>query len=253
MRMFEQDVLRKHDWLIPAGLLALSVIPMVAGAMRLIQLGSGATVTLESARFVAAPMPVVLHLLSAAIFCVLGAFQFLPSFRHRNPNWHCIAGRILVPCGLVAAFSGLWMTQFYPTGFEAPARFDGPSLYVIRLLAGSAMALFLSLGVAAVLRGDFARHQAWMMRAYALGLGAGTQVFTHLPWFLFPTMQGELARTLCMGAGWAINLAVAEWIILRGSTRRLQNGLVHVNGIPVIASSDRHPLNLSMEMSPLSH
>ena len=54
-----------------------------------------------------------------------------------------------------------------------------------------------------------------MMRGYALGLGAGTQVFTHLPWFLFPTIQGELARTLFMGAGWVINLAVAERFISR--------------------------------------
>lgn len=54
-----------------------------------------------------------------------------------------------------------------------------------------------------------------MMRSYALGLGAGTQVFTHIPWLLFPSIQGELARTLCMAAGWGINLAVAEWLISR--------------------------------------
>ena len=47
------------------------------------------------------------------------------------------------------------------------------------------------------------------MRRYALGMGAGTQVLTHIPWFVFPGLHGELARTLCMGAGWAINLAVA--------------------------------------------
>ena len=49
-----------------------------------------------------------------------------------------------------------------------------------------------------------------MMRGYALGLGAGTQALTHLPWCLFPAIQGELSRALCMAAGWAINLAVAE-------------------------------------------
>ena len=37
----------------------------------------------------------------------------------------------------------------------------------------------------------------------------------HLPYFLFPGMQGELARTLCMAAGWAINITVVEWILLR--------------------------------------
>ena len=105
------------------------------------------------------------------------------------------------------------MTQFYPTGGEPPASFDGPILYGIRLLVGLAMALFICLGFVAVRRRDIQQHRAWMMRAYALGLGAGTQVLTHLPWFLFPSIQGELARTLFMGAGWAINVAVAEWLI----------------------------------------
>jgi Predicted membrane protein (DUF2306) len=121
----------------------------------------------------------------------------------------------LVPCGLVVALTGLWMTQFYPVGGHPPASFDGPFLYVIRLVVGLAMVLSICLGFAAILRRDIAQHRAWMMRAYALGLGAGTQVLTHLPWFLLPSIQGELARTLCMGAGWAINLAVVEWILLR--------------------------------------
>ena len=45
-----------------------------------------------------------------------------------------------------------------------------------------------------------------MMRGYSLGLGAGTQVLTHLPWFLFPSIQGELTRALFMGARWASTL-----------------------------------------------
>lgn len=200
----------KAGWLIPAGLTALSFIPVAAGAFRIVQLGGGAEITPDNARFFAAPLPVVLHIISTVIYCVLGAFQFSPSFRRRKPNWHRAAGRILVPCGLVVALSGLWMTQFYPS-----VNFDGAFVYVIRLLVGSAMALFLCLGFAAVRRRNIPRHRAWMMRGYALGLGAGTQVLTHLPWYLFPSIHGELARTLLMGAGWAINLAVVEWLISR--------------------------------------
>ena len=77
------------------------------------------------------------------------------------------------------------------------------------------MSLFICLGFAAVRRRNIAHHRAWIMRGYALGIGAGTQVLTHLPWFLFPSIQGELARTLFMGAGWVINLAAVEWIFLR--------------------------------------
>ncbi len=152
----------------------------------------------------------MLHIISVSFYCVLGAFQFAPGFRRRKPKWHRAVGRILVPCGLVAALSGLWMTQFYP-----PVDSDGPILYGIRLLVGSAMVLFICLGFAAIRRRDIPAHLAWMTRCYALGLGAGTQALTHLPWFLFPSIQGELTRALLMGAGWAINLAVAEWIIRR--------------------------------------
>lgn len=56
--------------------------------------------------------------------------------------------------------------------------------------------------------------RAWMIRAYAIGLAAGTQVFTEgLGSALAGT--GQLRADLSKGAGWAINLAVAEWLIRR--------------------------------------
>lgn len=213
----------RQNWLVPAGLIALSVVPLLAGGVRLAQLGGG-EMTPENARFFAAPLPVVLHIASVALYCLLGAFQFSDGFRRRNPGWHRVAGRVLVPCGLVAALSGLWMTQFYPF-----VNFDGMALYVIRLVVGSAMVLFICLGFAAIRRRDIRSHRRWMMRGYALGLGAGTQVLTHLPWFLMPAIQGELARTLCMAAGWVINIAVVEFILLR---ERRRSGAVDGATIP---------------------
>ena len=198
----------RADRLVPAALIALSAVPVAAGAVRLVGLAAGAEITPENARFFAAPLPVVLHILSVSLYCVLGALQFAPGFRRRRPGWHRGAGRLLVPLGLVAALSGLWLTQFYP-----PVEHDGPLLYVIRLVVGSAMVLFICLGFAAIRRRDIARHRAWMMRGYAIGLGAGTQALTHLPWFLFEGIQGELSRALLMAAGWIINLAVAEAVI----------------------------------------
>ena len=207
----------------PTLLIALSFAPVAAGTFRLVQLGGGAEITPDNARFFAAPLPVVLHIISVSLYCVLGAFQFAPGFRRRRPNWHRATGRILVPSGLIAALSGLWMTQFYP-----PVDGDGPILYGMRLLVGSAMVLSICLGLAAILRRDIPRHRAWMMRGYALGLGAGTQALTHLPWFLFPAIQGELTRALFMGAGWAINVVVAEWII-RGRPTHPSRTSAHMN------------------------
>ncbi len=200
----------KSEWLIPSGLIALIFVPVLAGVFRLIELGGGAEITPDNARFFAAPVPVVLHIISVGLYGVLGAFQFASGFRHRNPRWHRTAGQILVPSGLIVALSGLWMTQFYP-----PVDGDGPILYVFRLATGSAMVLFIGLGVAAIWRRRFSQHGAWMMRGYAIGLGAGTQFLIFMVWFLLVGPTGELSKALIMGAGWAINLALAEWIIRR--------------------------------------
>ena len=200
----------RAEWLIPAGLIALSVVPAAFGTVRLVELAGGAEITAENARFFAAPLPVVLHILVVIPYCLAGAFQFAPAFRRRHRAWHRAAGRVLAPLGLVAALTGLWMSHYYPW----PAG-DGQLLYLIRLAFGAMMLVSLILALLAIRRRDFPAHGAWMMRAYAIGLGAGTQVLTHLPWFILVGRPGELARALLMGAGWAINLAVAEWIIHR--------------------------------------
>ncbi len=205
---------RAAEWLIPAGLLLLSVVPVLAGAVRLVELGSDAPVTASNARFFAAPLPVVLHILSVTLYSLLGAFQFAPIFRRRHARWHRLAGRVLVPAGLTAALSGLWMTLFYPWSAG-----DGVALFWLRLLFGSAMLASLLLGVDALRRRQFAEHGAWMIRAYAIGLGAGTQVFTHLFWLVLVGQPTEASRAVLMGAGWVINLAVAEWIIRRHTSK----------------------------------
>jgi uncharacterized membrane protein len=211
----ESDYKNKPEWLVPTALILLSAVPVAAGATRIVELTGGAQVTPENARFFAAPLPVVLHILSASLFSILGAFQFVPGLRRRRRNWHRNAGWLLVPSGMAAALSGLWMTLFYPW----PAG-DGELLYGLRLLFGSAMILSILFGVAAIRRRDYARHGAWMMRGYAIGLGAGTQVLTHLPWILIFGAPGELPRALLMGAGWVINLIVAEWIIHKRFSRQ---------------------------------
>ena len=129
-------------------------------------------------------------------------------------GWHRIAGRILAPAGLLAALSGLWMAVFYPL---PPG--DGPALLVLRLVFGSAMAASIVLGVVAVVRRDFVRHSAWMTRGYAIGVAAGTQALTGLPWMLLVGPPDEPTRAVLLGAAWVINVAVAEYVIRRRARR----------------------------------
>jgi len=208
-------------WRVPAGLILLSIIPIIFGILRLIQLAEGSEITPENARFFASPLPVILHIVGAAVYALLGAFQFVSRLWRRGTVWHRWVGRLLVPCGLVVGLSGLWMTLFYP-------RLEGSSdlLYVLRLLFGSGMVISIVLGYAAIRRQDILQHRAWMMRAYAIGLGAGTQVLTGMIGELVFGPPNELGNALLMGAAWVINLAVAEWVIRKRSANRAHTASV---------------------------
>lgn len=205
---------RSREWLIPTSLLLLSAVPVLAGALRLTSLASGGDVTPDNVRFFALPLPVILHILGATTYLVLGAFQFVPSLRQRHPRYHRLAGRVLIPAGLVGAASGLWMTAVY----DLPAT-DGGLLPLVRWVFGLAMIAALVLGLVSVRRREFAAHRAWMIRAYAIGIAAGTQVFTTLPWMLTGGLDAT-SKTLAMTLGWVLNLAVAEAIIRRATPRR---------------------------------
>lgn len=195
----------RPTWLIPAALTLLALVPVIAGAARLSDLAT-TTPTAETARFHAAPLPVVLHILGATLYALIGAFQFTAS----RGRLHRIAGRIAFPAGLVAAISGIWMALTYPW-----ANADGEAVFAARLIFGGAMVLALILGVTFALKHNIPAHKAWMLRAYAIGMAAGTQVVTHLPWFLLVGQPTEAPRAVLMIGAWVLNLAVAEWIIAK--------------------------------------
>lgn len=193
------------------GLIVLGLIPLIANALRRIAL----SIDTAGAAAEAAPpftVPVLLHIVAATAFVMLGAFQFSARLRRSRPAWHRRAGRVVLGAGLLAAFSGLWLAVFssYPSG-------SGELLLVFRLMAGLGMTLSITLGFIAIRRKNITLHRAWMIRAVALGLGASTHVFT-LGFGQAIFGVSELSVALLNGAGWAINLAIAEWAIRRRSS-----------------------------------
>lgn len=189
-------------------MIALGLVPVVAGALRMTELAGG-PVNLPRTAALAAPVPLALHIVSVTAYSILGAFQFVPRLRRRRNGWHRRAGRLLVVCGLLAGLTGMWMAYFH----SRPV--DGDLLLGFRLFFGAAMVVSIGLGFAAIRRRDFSRHRAWMIRGYAIGMGAGTQAFTQAPWMLFFGAPGQLPRMFLMVAAWVINLVVAEWAIRR--------------------------------------
>src|SRR5690349_8956126 len=102
---------RPHSWPVPLALIALSLIPLTAGVLRLVQLAGGPALMPADHRFTGHPIALTTHIAAAAVFAIVGAFQFLPRLRRRS--WHRRSGRVLVAAGLVVVTSALWLTLFY--------------------------------------------------------------------------------------------------------------------------------------------
>lgn len=204
-------------WIVPA-LLALSAVPVVAGAYRLAMVARLFPPSNDASRLLVASPTLCLHIVSTSLFLIAGAFQLSPRVRERSPAVHRPLGMLTAPSGLFAALSGLWLTATV-----APGPYDGAALHWIRVLVGAVMGLEILIGLAALGQRSFALHGAWMLRAYALGLGAGTQVVTHSALSLVGASMTTDRRTAAMAAGWLANALVAEWLVWRRRRRPAQH------------------------------
>jgi len=210
--------MKKSEWLILIGLLMLSFTPSIGGLFRLLELGLGITLEFmpKNPRVQSFPVPVEFHLISSIPYCIIGAFQFLPSIRRNHLKWHRLAGKFLVCTGLVSALSGLWMTHYY----FFPESIQGELLYFVRIIVGVSMIGSILLGLSFVLKKKIAQHKAWMIRAYALGQGAGTQAIIGISWLLIVGEESTgVTRDILMTTSWLINVIIAEWSIYKLTPR----------------------------------
>lgn len=211
------DLPHPSGWLTIAGLLLLSALPVFGGALRLGELSA------QNALLDHSPVPLIAHVVAMSAFCLVGAFQFSPALRMRRA-WHRAAGRVLVPAGLIAALSGMWLAIV----FGGPA--DEFAQAMVRLVFGAAMTAALVLGVFAIRRRDFDAHGAWFTRAYAIAVSGGTQALVFILWsVIFGGEVDTFGEPFLVAAGFVINSVAAEVIITkrgRASRDRASRALV---------------------------
>ena len=197
-----------NAWLAITGLLLLSALPIIGGVVRLSEVPAVA-----GSRPLASSVAAVAHIVAMTVYCLLGAFQFSPALRGRR-RWHRTAGRVLIPVGFVAALGAAWLAVF----FSGPP--DQLPLAMVRLVFASAMLVFLALGTAAVIRRAFVMHGDWMARAYAIGVGNGTQSLVVILWTVPLGEVDAWGETWLVATGTLITVFVAELLIRRRAARR---------------------------------
>ena len=158
----------------------------------------------------------VAHIFTALVALVLGPLQFIPAMRTRR-RIHRAIGRVYLLAGVlpsaltavpVALLSGRLITQI---GLTIPA--------ILWLITGA-------LAYRAARRHDYAQHQNWMMRNYALTFLAVTSrilvpllLLAQIPFTTTSagSIRDSAPAMIPIGQvlGWIVNLTAAEILIRR--------------------------------------
>ena len=187
-------------------LLVATFIPIASAPLRMFQILTD-QLPADAIKFTTVPWTLFFHALGGMAFGLAGPLQFAGALKLRFGRLHKIMGRIFVIAGLFLALSALRLL------FEFPHN----STWVLisaRTIAALGILLTITLALSAVWDRNFAKHRAWMIRTYALGMGPAAISFIMLPIFLIrgQALEGYLADSLFV-LSWVINLTLAEIII----------------------------------------
>ena len=164
-------------------------------------------------RYYQHPLVTLIHMGTGILFILFAPLQFSTKFRAKHLKWHRWIGRVLMTAGLVAGVTGIlagvWLPAFGGFGTLLGAWFFGIAILVC----------FLRSFWCARQR-MIQQHREWIIRAFAIGLGVGSQrilIFIFMP-FGFAPFDEIFGPTLWLGT--ALNLVIAEtWINLSRKKR----------------------------------
>ncbi len=193
---------------VPVILFLLSGMTILFATVQAVQIPLGALPP-ESFRIATAPYSHFAHVVSGVLFGVIGPLQFGRVLARSYGRLHRILGRIFVVAGAILALSSLSLLWQFPQG--APALVSGG-----RLVFGIGLAVALFVAMQAIRARNIPRHRDWMIRAYALGMGATLVSVVFLPIFL---ITGEppmgLVSDIAFIGSWAACVVFAEWLVRR--------------------------------------
>jgi len=192
---------------------------VVVGLLRLFQL-SGLQIALPELERVLSGnlVPFIAHIVGVIGFNLLGALQFSATLRLRRPHVHRNIGWLAVVSGMTVAFSGLWLSLFFPVSDTTT-----PTFTFFRIVASVVLATFLYLGLLTAIARQFHAHRNWMIRAYALSMGTTTQGLLFVLWESALGPLPQIVNAYVFAVGWTLTLAFAEFFFVTHKGRSPQS------------------------------
>ncbi len=163
------------------------------------------------AKFAEWPVFSAMHVIGGAIVIITGGFQFWPSLRRDDINFHRWLGRIYLVFVLIGGIGGLVIAPRSDGGLVA--HFGFGTLAVLWLFSGWQ-------AYACIRRGDIASHRAWMMRNYSMTFGA-VMLRVYLALFATAGIGFVDAYPTVSWIAWVPNLILVEWYLALKAAKRI--------------------------------
>lgn len=193
-------------FLIPAVLYFLSGLTIAFAFVQLFQILLG-TLPSDSADLATAPVSHFAHVMAGVLFGVIGPLQFGRVLANKYGSLHRFLGRVFVLAGVFLVLSSLSLLWQFPTGDSAPNN-------MARLIFGLALGFTLCKAVWAIRRRNVSVHRDWMIRSYALGMGATLVAIVFLPIYLFTGVAPTgIVSDIAFVGSWCFCVLVAELIV----------------------------------------
>lgn len=150
------------------------------------------------------PIGIETHIAASGVAMILGAFQFSKTLRRKAPTVHRWMGYGYVTACTVGGLAG---------GAIALGSTAGPIAGWGFLMLAIFWVPFTLLALRAAMKKDFAAHERWMIRSFALTFGAVT-LRLYLPIVGIMDWDFLTAYRIIAWAAWVPNLIVAELFIM---------------------------------------
>jgi uncharacterized membrane protein len=187
-----------------------TAIPVLTALVETVQIPLG-TYSDDAARLAVAPIAWFAHVLAGVAFGVTGPMQFVRALRNRFGRLHRVSGRVFVVSGAALGLSSLALLA-QVTSIRTPVA------DIARGVFGLAMLIALALAMAAIRNRAFQRHRAWMIRAYAVGMGLAAVSLVFFPIYLVTGQAPSgLTSDILFVISWLVTIAFGEFIIRRSS------------------------------------
>ena len=193
---------------VPAALYFGTLLTILLALVQAVQIPLGALPE-DSQRLSATPVWHFMHVLGGATFGLLGPIQFGRVLARRYGPLHRVMGRLFVTAGVMISLSSLSLLWHFPDAYSM-------AINVGRLLFGVALVVALSLAVLAIRKRDFPRHRNWMIRAYAIGMGATAVTMVFFPIYVVTGAPPlGLAADIVFLGSWMACIIFAEALVRR--------------------------------------